>query len=52
MQKIGVKPEYGYGWAWREDVGEPELLVRVAGEAWLRVTDGQPTSAPVVITIR
>lgn len=52
--KTAVKPQYGYGWAWREGVGEPELVVRVAGEfgEWLRVTDGTPTSVPVVITIR
>lgn len=54
MQKTAVKPQYGWAWPEREDVGVPELVVRVLGEcgAWLRVSDGAPTSAPEVRTIR
>lgn len=56
MQKATgtVKPEYGYAWPYREDVGTPELVVRVKGERgeWLRVCDGARTDAPVIITIR
>lgn len=54
MQKTAVKPQYGYAWPWREDVGTPDLVVRVLGEfgPWLRVSDGERTDAPVVITIR
>lgn len=53
-QKSAVKPEYGYAWPWREDVGVPDLVVRVQGEygPWLRVSDGASTNAPVIITIR
>lgn len=55
MQKetAAVSPEYGYAWPYREDVGTPELVVRVAGAfgEWLRAVDGCRSHAPVIITI-